>query len=398
MQGVIVVSMSIALTIGCSRPEPAPPPIAPPPSTPTSAPAPASNTSSAVEAPAPIAEQRAGGQPAPSAKQADGGHDHEAPHGGSLIEFGDEFAHLELLLNADTGRLTVYVLDGEAETPVRLAQPAIVLMVTVPDVLSPISVTLEPVENALTGEKAGDTSQFVATVPELEGRREFRGTVSSLTIRGRAFFESSFRVSRGRALAMSQHAVQTPLARGAKPVPVRWAILAGAAIGLVTLVVMSVIEGAEPFDPGTIVSTARFQEMGRHYRQVEFNVLASFEYGTLPGADPSRPVADSVPREIQQLDGQRIGIVGFMLPVDFNGQGVTEFILNASYDMCYFGAPTTPNQFIVVKMKDGRRTRFVHTPIVVFGTLRVAPERRNGRIVSLYQLEADGIGLGAAGH
>jgi uncharacterized protein len=125
--------------------------------------------------------------------------------------------------------------------------------------------------------------------------------------------------------------------------------------------------------------------------------LAGFDYGAPPDADPSRPVSDTIPPGIQRLDGRSVGVVGFMLPLDFNGQGVTEFLLNASYDMCFYGAPTMPNQFIVVTMKDARRTRFVHTPIVVFGTLRVAPERRNGRIVSLYRLEADGIGIGNDG-
>jgi hypothetical protein len=177
---------------------------------------------------------------------------------------------------------------------------------------------------------------------------------------------------------------------------VRWAILAGAAIGLVMLIIMSVLERAEPFDPATIVPIDRFEEMGRRYQQVGFTQLAGFDYGAPPDADRSRPVSETVPPDIQQLDGQRVGVVGFMLPLDFNGRGVTEFILNASYAMCYFGAPTTPNQFIVVTMKDARRTRFVHTPIMVFGTLRVAPERRNGRIVGLYRLEADGIGIGGA--
>jgi hypothetical protein len=165
----------------------------------------------------------------------------------------------------------------------------------------------------------------------------------------------------------------------------------------VTLVVLSVLEGAEPFDPDTIVPVDRFEEMKSRYRPVSFNVLSGFDYGAPPDAEPSRPVREVVPSAVEQLDGQRVGIVGFMLPLDFNGQGVSQFLLNASYDMCYFGAPTLPNQFVVVRMKDGRRTRFVHTPIAVFGTLRVAPERRGDRIVSLYQLEADGIGIGAGG-
>jgi hypothetical protein len=122
----------------------------------------------------------------------EGGHEHAAPHGGSLVEFGDEFAHLELVLDSNTGRLTAYALDGEAEKPLRLAQPSIAVVVTLPDVLPPIEVTLTAVENALTGEKAGDTSQFTASVPELKGRKMFKGSVTALTIRGRSFARVRF--------------------------------------------------------------------------------------------------------------------------------------------------------------------------------------------------------------
>jgi len=178
--------------------------------------------------------------------------------------------------------------------------------------------------------------------------------------------------------------------------PVRWALLGGAAVGALTLFVMSWSETGEPLDPATIVPPERLVEVGGQYRHVSFNLLSSFSYGVLPGEDPLMASASEVvPANIQQLDGQRVGIGGFMLPLDFNGQGVSEFVLNASYDMCYFGAPTTPNQFIVVRMKDRKRTRFVHTPIIVFGTLRVEPERRDGRIISLYRMEADSIGIGA---
>jgi hypothetical protein len=137
--------------------------------------------------------------PSPAAAKAEqkdaeeDGHAHTAPHGGSLIEFGEEFAHLELVLDRDTGRLTAYALDGEAERPVRLSQLAIALTVTLPDVLRPIPVELQPVENALTGEKAGDTSQFSTTVEELKGRSSFNGQVDNLAIRGRSFARVTFK-------------------------------------------------------------------------------------------------------------------------------------------------------------------------------------------------------------
>src|SRR5438045_6213064 len=55
-------------------------------------------------------------------------HDHhhhhadKGPHGGALVAIGEDDAHLEFVLDADTGKLTAYVLDGAAEKPVAIKQ------------------------------------------------------------------------------------------------------------------------------------------------------------------------------------------------------------------------------------------------------------------------------------
>lgn len=176
-----------------------------------------------------------------------------------------------------------------------------------------------------------------------------------------------------------------------------WAVPCGLAMGVLVLTFQPGASSAG-LDPTTIVPPARFEEMFRGYGRVDFSLLSSFVFGDEEsrGSAGARAVANEpIPREVQALNGRRIAVGGFMLPVDYDGAGVTEFLLNASYDMCYFGAPTLPNQFIVVKMRDGRRTQFVHTPVVAFGTLTIKEERRGGRVVSLYHMEAEAIGLNA---
>ena len=37
--------------------------------------------------------------------ETDAHHEHTAPHGGTLVVFGDEFAHIELVLDQTTGKL-----------------------------------------------------------------------------------------------------------------------------------------------------------------------------------------------------------------------------------------------------------------------------------------------------
>ena len=115
------------------------------------------------------------------------GHHHEAPHGGTLIAFGEEFAHLELVLDSKTGDLTGYALDGEAQKAVRLTQAEIGLQLYSRDLDTTVTAKLKASENALTGEKAGDTSQFEANVPGLKGKSHFKVIVEQISIRGSEF-------------------------------------------------------------------------------------------------------------------------------------------------------------------------------------------------------------------
>ena len=124
------------------------------------------------------------------ASEAPAKHEHHAPHGGSLVELGEEYAHLELVLDQATGKLTAYALDGEAEKSVRIKQPTITLEITVQDKVIPAE--LGAVANVLTGETVGDSSQFEAVIDALRGVSKFQGTVATVTIKGQTFERVKF--------------------------------------------------------------------------------------------------------------------------------------------------------------------------------------------------------------
>jgi hypothetical protein len=58
---------------------------------------------------------------------------------------------------------------------------------------------------------------------------------------------------------------------------------------------------------------------------------------------------------------------------DYANQGnISRFALNGFRDMCSFGMPTSPRDWILVRMKDGRRARYGgHVPVRVYGRLEV---------------------------
>lgn len=148
-------------------------------------------------------------------------------------------------------------------------------------------------------------------------------------------------------------------------------------------------------DSSTIVREDRLSDMQANHRMVSFMQLGGFEYvepARLAGL-PTTTTFSTIPQHIRDLHGKRVSIDGFMMPLDFDG-GVRTFVLNASYDMCQFGAPSIANQRVDVSMTGDRRTVYVHTPIRVFGVLEVGEEYDRGHLVSIYRMKADALYVG----
>lgn len=60
----------------------------------------------------------------PSAK---GHEEHKAPHGGEILELGEEAAHVEVVHDAKAATLTLYVYGKDMDTPVAVEPPTILL-------------------------------------------------------------------------------------------------------------------------------------------------------------------------------------------------------------------------------------------------------------------------------
>jgi hypothetical protein len=145
--------------------------------------------SAACRREAPPAASSAGTAGAPAAAAT---HQHHAPHGGTLVELGDEFAHVELVLDSDAGSLTAYFLDGEAEESVRLKQPALKLSVDAQGLRPAQVVELAAQANILTGETVGDSSEFSITASSLIGMRSMSGHLGEIVVKGQEFRDVQF--------------------------------------------------------------------------------------------------------------------------------------------------------------------------------------------------------------
>ena len=149
-------------------------------------------------------------------------------------------------------------------------------------------------------------------------------------------------------------------------------------VGVAALVFPSMIQ-AQP------LNTAK------QYQTVGFDFLSGFDVEMPDPLDPEAKKPDiTIPSSIKALNGKQVAIRGFMLPIDLDAKGVSKFMLNASFDMCYFGAPVRFNDWVMVTMKGGKKAKFTHLATNVFGRLEVGEEVKDGRVVSIYRLAADG--------
>jgi len=122
-------------------------------------------------------------------------HEHRPPHGGTPVVLGEEAFHLELVLDAATGKLSAYVLDGELENFVRAAMPSLEIVATVAGV--PQSLSLKPIANPATGETVGDTSLFETQADWLKTIKEFDAMIPAIVVRGTPFKDVKFNFPKG---------------------------------------------------------------------------------------------------------------------------------------------------------------------------------------------------------
>ena len=132
-------------------------------------------------------------------------HEHTAPHGGTLVVLGEEFAHVEFVLEKGTGKLTAYVLDGEAEKPIRLTEETIGLTINRLNSEQELTLQLKAVANVLTGETEGDTSQFEGQSDDLAGVTEFHAEIASIVVKGQTFTGVDFNFPEGNEGQHEEH-------------------------------------------------------------------------------------------------------------------------------------------------------------------------------------------------
>jgi hypothetical protein len=151
------------------------------------------------------------------------------------------------------------------------------------------------------------------------------------------------------------------------------------------------------------------------HMRLDFDRLAGFPFPTADavlGVDPAtvtahtepaaaRPgtplsLADQIPAAINQLDGKKVSLTGFMRPTKTDRGLATEFLLvgpKFAADLAEFGPLTTPpvNVWVLVRMPAGAKPD-EDQPVTCSGTLRVGPQfDGKGNFEGIYELDAETV-------
>lgn len=139
----------------------------------------------------------------------------------------------------------------------------------------------------------------------------------------------------------------------------------------------------------------KFEPLG--YQPTSFTVLARFflklpQPGSPADATPSarwESIRAQIPEDVLAMDGKKVALAGFILPLVVSGGRSTEFLLLRTQSACCFGMVPRVNELILVKMAPPGVTPMLDTPIVVGGKLSLKWIGEGGQLTGIYEMHAD---------
>lgn len=112
-------------------------------------------------------------KPSESKSSAHDDHHHgDAPHGGTLLDWGGGAYHVEFTVDHDKQESVVYIIGSDAKSPSPIKADKIQLSINEP------AFQVELVASPLEGESDGKSSRFVGKHESLGKVQEFAGTIS----------------------------------------------------------------------------------------------------------------------------------------------------------------------------------------------------------------------------
>ena len=139
----------------------------------------------------------------------------------------------------------------------------------------------------------------------------------------------------------------------------------------------------------------QFQPVTKECQSISFDILADYDFGTLDWSGGSQSnqfitnqIEQIIPQSIKALDNQLVSVIGFVLPVETDGERIDSFLLLRDLQMCCYGTLPELNEWVYVEVPDYLEAKNLisDTPIKVWGTLQVEPRFKDDFLLSIYSL------------
>jgi hypothetical protein len=158
----------------------------------------------------------------------------------------------------------------------------------------------------------------------------------------------------------------------------------------------SIPAGADPEDlramrgaQQMLEAEARLRALIKSGKLKDIDQILSFEeISSWPYEDGLK----GMPQSVRKLDGKKVMMTGFMLPID-EVENIKEFLLVQSLWSCCYGQPPDINGIVRVVMQGKKRVDYQFDPIKVVGTFKVVATVEDGYCLDIYQLETESVEL-----
>lgn len=118
--------------------------------------------------------------------------------------------------------------------------------------------------------------------------------------------------------------------------------------------------------------------------------LHASQEGAFMSMKRRQPGADLPPRVIPELNGKRVKIGGYVVPLDFESTSVKEFLLVPFVGACIHVPPPPANQIVYVKSAKGFEIGGTFDPVTVTGVIKTETAF-TGLADAGYSLDAESV-------
>jgi hypothetical protein len=144
----------------------------------------------------------------------------------------------------------------------------------------------------------------------------------------------------------------------------------------------------------TVAAEGRFST--KDYTTVSFDFLSSFTIDltnpdNLEGKTEEEFAASKIPAEVKRLDGKRVCVPAYMLPLAFADGGVTHFLGMANTTSCCYGQEPKLTEIVAMSMAKGATPSLMDSPLFLYGTLKVGPVVQDGYVTAVYSMVCDKV-------